>query len=69
MTEKLVDILNASGNVIHTYPVTLDSRDDADFRKKGLEAAASAQLIPDAELWALTARIHRGREGPDGAGG
>jgi hypothetical protein len=63
MVEKLVDILAANGNVIHTYPVTLSSSNDADFIAKGLEAAANGQLVPDTKLPGLTARIHRSRGG------
>jgi len=63
MSEKLVDVLASNGNVIHTYPVTLDSTSDADFIAKGLEAAANGQLVSDADLSTLTARIHPSRRG------
>jgi hypothetical protein len=63
MIEKLVDVLGATGSVIHTYPVTLISTDDADFLAKGLEAAAHGQLVPDEELSMLSARIHASRGG------
>lgn len=63
MTERLVDILDSNGNVIHTYPVTLNNGTDQDFLKKGLQAAASGQLVPDAGLAGLTARIHHSRGG------
>jgi hypothetical protein len=64
MAERLVDVLNAGGNVLHTYPVTLtDAADDAAFEAKALEAAASGRLVPDTELGGLTARIHVSRGG------
>jgi len=68
MTERLVDNLDANRNVMHTYPVTLSDGSDANFITKGLEAAASGRLVPDAELSKLTARIHHchgGRMAPD----
>jgi hypothetical protein len=53
MAEDLVDVLNSDGAVVHTFPITLDSSDiapDADYEFKAFEAAAHAQLVPDAEL-------------------
>jgi hypothetical protein len=48
MAERLVDVLDSTGRVIHTYPVTLDesagSVDDADYQAKALQAAAHGQL-------------------------
>lgn len=67
MTERLVDILDRSGSVLHTYPITLeelgDSADDAAYEKKALEAATSGRLVPNDELGDLTARIHVSRGG------
>ena len=67
MAERLVDVLDGRGSVIHTYPVTLgelgNEADDAEYLAKGLEAAASGQLVPDADLGRLKARIHIGRSG------
>jgi hypothetical protein len=63
MTERLVDILDANRNVVHTYPITVSNGSDADFIGKGLEAAASGQLVPDNELSQLSARIHHSRGG------
>ncbi len=57
MTERLVGILNANRNAIHTHPVTTSSGSDADFMAKGLEAAVGRQFVPDAELARLTAGI------------
>jgi len=68
MTERLVDILDANRNAIHSHLVTPSDGSDADFMAKGLEAAVNGQLVPDAELARLTAGIrHRyeGRIAPD----
>jgi len=65
--ERLVDVLDSSGTVIHTYPITLgqpgDEVDDAAYEAKALEAAAHGRLVSDAELGSLSARIHIGRGG------
>jgi DUF2934 family protein len=63
MAERLVDILDVNRNVVHTYPITLADGSESDFRAKGLEAAASGQLVPDAELGWLTARMHHSHGG------
>jgi hypothetical protein len=67
MKDRLVDVLNRSGTVLHTYPVTLSesgkAADDAEYRAKALEAAAHGRLVPDAELGTLTARMHTSRGG------
>jgi hypothetical protein len=68
MTERLVDVMDSSGNVLHTYPVTLGESDiavpeDIEYEAKALEAAAHGRLVPDAELGSLTARMHTERGG------
>lgn len=67
MAERLVDVLDDNGRVLHTYPITLDESLDAagdvDFQAKALEAAAHGQLVPAAELASLTARMHHSHEG------
>ena len=67
MTERLVDVLDGTGSVLHTYPITLgelgDTVDDAAYEMKALEAAANGRLVPDTELGRLTARIHISRGG------
>ena len=61
MSERLVDVLDSSGGVIDTYPITLDDSsetvDEAAYEPKALEAAAHSQLVPDSELRTLTARM------------
>ena len=67
MAERLVEVLDKNGNVIHIYPITLadsDVADDEKYKAKALEAAANGRLVPDADLKSLTARIHIGRGGP-----
>jgi hypothetical protein len=67
MTERLIDVLNSKGTVIHTYPITLGERGqagtDAEYEAKALEAAAHGALVPNAELEGLTARVHVSRGG------
>jgi len=66
MSERLVDVLNSSGVVLHTFPITLGDMGeaaDADYEAKALAAAAHEQLVPDAELGTLTARMHVARGG------
>jgi hypothetical protein len=67
MAERLVDVLDSSGAVIHTYPIKLgelgDAADDAAYEAKALQAAAHGRLVSDAELGSLTARMHVSRGG------
>lgn len=67
MSECLVDVLNEGGNVLHIFPITLAGSGvapcDADYETKALAAAAHEQLVGDAELGTMTARMHVGRGG------
>ena len=67
MTERLVDVLDENGQVIHTYPVTLSESDGeasvVAYEAKALEAAAHGQLVPDPQLSLLTARMHTSHGG------
>lgn len=67
MSERLVDVLNSAGVVLHTFPVTLSEAGEvaeaADFEAKALAAAAHERLVPDAELGTLRARMHVCRSG------
>lgn len=67
MSERLVDILNGNGAVVHTFPVTLgnssDASADAAYQAKGIEAAGHAQLVADSDLGDLKARMHVDRGG------
>jgi hypothetical protein len=67
MSERLVDVVDSKGRVIHTYPVTLDDSgggvEDAEYQAKALQAAAHGQLVADNELAGLIARMHQSRGG------
>jgi hypothetical protein len=68
MPERLVDVMNSFGNVIHTYPVTLlDSGNipnEARYEAKALEAARFEKLVSVEKLGTLSARMHIARGGP-----
>jgi len=67
MPERLVDI-KMGETVLHTFPVTVSDRTaetgEEGFKKKALEAAANARLVPNKELETLRASMHVGRSGP-----
>lgn len=67
MEERLVDVLDRSGQILHTYPITLGescgAATDVAYQTKALEAAAHGRLVPDAELTSLTTRMHQSRGG------
>jgi hypothetical protein len=66
MAERLVDVLDSSKTIIHTFPIMIEGSEtsDAQYEKKALAAAAYEKLVPDAELHGLTARMHISRSGP-----
>ena len=70
MTEQLVDVSNCNKTVLHTFPITIGdlaggvTPKDGDYERKALEAAAHAQLAPDADLENLTTRMHVSWSGP-----
>ncbi len=61
MTQRHVDVLAKDGAVLHTYPITLGGIDaahkDADYETAALKQAATAKLVPEADLSHLTARV------------
>jgi hypothetical protein len=65
--QRLVDVMNGSGTVLHTYPITLgelgDGVDDSLYEAKALQAAAHGHLVADDEIERLTARLHVSRSG------
>lgn len=67
MAERLVDVLDSNGLVIHTYPIILgelgNAANESEYLAKALEAAASGRLVPDSDLVSLTARMHIARSG------
>ena len=64
MPERLIDV-KARGTTLHTFPVTVsdNNSDTGVFKRKALEAAAYAHLLPDQELEILTAEVHVSRSG------
>lgn len=62
MTERKVDVMDRTGKVLHTYPITLGAPDtspkDADYEKAALNAAKSAKLVPEADFSSLKTRVH-----------
>jgi len=66
MPERLVDVMNGVGNVIHTFPVVVESSDasDEDYIALALKLADHALFPPDGEVTSLTARMHVSRGGP-----
>ena len=61
MPERLVDVLNGMGTVIHTFPIMIDGADgpsDEDCLTSPLKLAAHAHLVPDGDVETLTARVH-----------
>src|SRR5271166_5994534 len=67
MPERLVDVEKHGVQVLHTFPVTItdpamETEEEA-FKRKALEAAANAKLVPNQELETLNAKIHVSRGG------
>ena len=67
MPERLVDVEKQGVQVLHTFPVTIrdpgaETEEEA-FKRKALEAAANAKLVPNEELDSLNAKIHVDRGG------
>ena len=62
MGNRLVDVLNSWGTVLHTYPIIIEdpttASGDVGYEEKALQAAAYAHLVPDADLNGLTTRMH-----------
>jgi hypothetical protein len=68
MPERLVDVERKGLAVLHTFPVTIkeppaETEEEA-FKRKALEAAAHAKLVPNEELANLNAKMHVSRSGP-----
>jgi hypothetical protein len=62
MTERKVDVMDRTGKVLHTYPITLGastaSPNDADYEKAALGAAKTAKLVPESDFASLKTRMH-----------
>jgi hypothetical protein len=66
MNERLGDVMDGSGIVLHTNPSALSEAGNADesrYLAKALEAAAQGRLVPDVQLGTPAARMHTGRGG------
>ena len=62
MNERKVDVMDKTGKVLHTYPITVGapntSPKDAEFEKAALSAAKTARLVPESEFSSLKTRVH-----------
>ena len=62
MTERKVDVMDKTGKVLHTYPITIGalnpSAKDADYEKAALSAARTAKLVPEVDFASLKTRMH-----------
>jgi hypothetical protein len=70
MVECMVDVMDKTGKVLHTYPITLTASNpavaasspamkDADFEKAALSAARTAKLVPEPDFASLQTRVHQ----------
>jgi Protein of unknown function (DUF2934) len=68
MPNRLVDVANKNDRILHTFPIAVGGTDiapaDTVYEAKALSAAGHAQLVPDAELEDLNAKMHIDRRGP-----
>jgi hypothetical protein len=67
MPERLVDVVNELGTVLHTFPVVAevsDATSDDEHLEKALALAAHAQLVPADDVGTLKAKVHVSRGGP-----
>ena len=67
MEERLVDVLNDKNNVLHVFPVTVETRDtppkDVAFEQEALKAAVAEEIVPETDTEKLHARLHVSRGG------
>ena len=70
MTEHMVDVMDKTGKVLHTYPISLSASSppisatmpwpsDADYVKAALSAAKTANLVPEFDFASLRTRVHQ----------
>jgi len=66
MTERLVDVQEGEGGVLHVFPVALgdENATDAAFQDKALQAAGHCELVPEGRLSGLSTQMHISRSGP-----
>jgi hypothetical protein len=71
MTERMVDVMDKTGTVLHTYPISLSASNpaleasspaaqDSHYEKAALRAAMTAKLVPEADFASLQTRMHQG---------
>jgi hypothetical protein len=62
MTERNVDVMDRTGKVLHTYPITIGASNpspkDADYQKAALSAARVAKLVSEPDFASLTTHVH-----------
>ena len=62
MTERNVDVMDRTGKVLHTYPITIGASNpsprDTDYEKAALSAARVAKLVPESDFASLMTRMH-----------
>ena len=62
MNGRKVDVMDRTGKVLHTYPISLDvssvSPNDADYEKAALSAAKVAKLVPESDFASLKTRLY-----------
>lgn len=62
MTERKVDVMDKTGKLLRTYPVTIGepsiSPEDADYERAPLNAARTAKLVPELHFASLKTRMH-----------
>jgi hypothetical protein len=70
MTERMVDVMDKTGKVLHTYPISLSASNpslgasspavqDTHYEKAALSAARTAKLVPEADFVSLKTRVHQ----------
>jgi len=75
MTEHMVDVMDKTGKILHTYPISLSASSppisatmpwpsDADYVKAALSAAKTANLVPESDFASLRTRVHQAAPKP-----
>ncbi len=70
MTERKVDVMDKTGKVLHTYPISLSASSpptgttmpwplDADYEKAAFSAAKTAKLVSESDFASLRMRVHQ----------
>ena len=70
MTERMVDVMDKTGTVLHTYPISLSASSapigapppgprDGDYEKAALSAARTAKLVRESDFASLKTRVHQ----------